>query len=145
MDPVSALSLAANVLQFIEFTTGLLLTSVEVYNSANGTSNAGVVLDEICSQLSDLSRRLLVSKGDSRSSPNELALKRIADACNADCTHLHDVLNDLKVHGENNRAWKSLRAALKLAWKGEQEIEKLLSRLRDRQSMMTLHICAISK
>ncbi|KAI1143299.1 hypothetical protein F5Y05DRAFT_368154 [Hypoxylon sp. FL0543] len=80
MDPLSGLSLAANILQFIEFTRGLLSTSVEVY----------------------------IRRG-------------------------------------SHRARKSLRAALKLAWRGEGEIEKLASRLKDRPSRLTLHIYAISK
>ncbi|KAI1414722.1 hypothetical protein F5Y13DRAFT_197274 [Hypoxylon sp. FL1857] len=144
MDPLSALSLAANVLQFIEFTGGLLSTSVEVYKSTTGASNASIALEEIREQLSSLSDRLLAGTANIRSSASELALKSIAASCSADCVRILTVLNDLKVQDGSHRAWKSLRAALKLAWKGEQEIERLTNRLKDRQSMMTLHICAIS-
>lgn len=145
MDPLSALALAGNILQFIEFTTKLLVTGVEVYKSATGTVDANLALEEISQQLFGLSGRLCVGERNTRGSASELALRNIANLCNADCSRLLSVLNDLKVKDESQRGWKSFRAALKLAWKDEQEIEKLMTRLRDRQSMMTLHICAISK
>ncbi|KAI6085441.1 hypothetical protein F4821DRAFT_149927 [Hypoxylon rubiginosum] len=144
MDPLSALALAGNILQFIEFTTKLLVTGVEVYKSATGTVDANLALEEISQQLFGLSGRLCVGERNTRGSASELALRNIANLCNADCSRLLSVLNDLKVKDESQRGWKSFRAALKLAWKDEQEIEKLMTRLRDRQSMMTLHICAIS-
>ncbi|KAI1208989.1 uncharacterized protein F4807DRAFT_106299 [Annulohypoxylon truncatum] len=143
MEPLSALSLAGNVLQFIEFTTKVLSSSVEVYKSSAGASDSTIALEDIYQQLSSFSDGFTATQGSTRLSANELALRSIADSCSADCTRLLTVLNGVKVNGDH-RAWKSFRAALKLAWKGEQEIERLTSQLRDRQSMMTLHICAIS-
>lgn len=145
MDPLSALALAGNVLQFIEFTTKLLSTGAEVYKSATGTVNANLALEDISQQLSSLSSRLCIGEGNTRGSASEIALRSIADLCNADCARLLSVLNDLKIKDGSQRGWKSFRVALKLAWKDEHEIEKLMSRLKDRQLMMTLHICAISK
>ncbi|KAI2602353.1 hypothetical protein GGR54DRAFT_525612 [Hypoxylon sp. NC1633] len=144
MDPLSALALAGNVLQFIEFTTGLLSKTIEVYKSATGASSASLALEEICRQLSAFGDSLHAGEGNSYGSASETALRGVADLCSADCARLLTVLTNLRVKDGNHRAWKSFRAALKLAWKGEQEIETLISRLRDRQSMMTLHICAIS-
>ncbi|KAI0385919.1 hypothetical protein F5Y04DRAFT_160000 [Hypomontagnella monticulosa] len=144
MEPLSALSLAGNVIQFIEFTTKLLSTSIEVYRSAEGASNDHLTLGEICGQLSGLSGRLRASKVNHRESASELALRDIADLCNADCARILAVLNDLKVKEGSHRAWNSFRHALKHAWKGEREVEKLMGQLRDRQAAMTLHICALS-
>ncbi|XXG94967.1 Ribosome biogenesis protein erb1 [Hypoxylon texense] len=144
MDPLSALALAGNILQFIEFTTKLLSTGVEVYKSATGIVNANLGLEEISQQLSSLSSCLCVNEGNNPGSASENALRSIADLCNTDCARLLSVLNDLKIKDGSQRGWKSFRIALKLAWKDEQEIEKLMTRLRDRQSMMTLHLCAIS-
>ena len=145
MEPLSALSLAGNVIQFIEFTTKLLSTSIEVYRSAEGASNDHLTLGEICGQLSGLSGRLCASKVNYRESASEIALRDIADLCNADCARILAVLNDLKVKEGSHRAWNSFRHALKHAWKGEREVEKLMGQLRDRQAAMTLHICALSK
>ncbi|KAI1372737.1 hypothetical protein F4677DRAFT_462863 [Hypoxylon crocopeplum] len=145
MASLSALALAGNVLQFIEFITKLLSRSVEVYKSTTGTSRANLALEEICEQLSAFCDSLRDgSKETTRTSASETALRGIADLCSADCAGLLAALNDLKVKDGNHRAWKSIRAALKLAWKGEHEIEKLIDRLRGRQSAMTLHICALS-
>ncbi|KAI0173386.1 hypothetical protein GGR52DRAFT_571899 [Hypoxylon sp. FL1284] len=145
MDPLSAFALAGNVLQFIEFATKLLSTGVQVYKSATGTADSNLAIEDISRNLSSLSSRLGTSDGGFRGPANQDALRSIANSCHADCDRLLTVLNDLKVKGGSQRAWKSFRAALKLAWKDEQEIDKLTSRLRDQQSAMTLHICAISK
>ncbi|KAI1775620.1 hypothetical protein F4818DRAFT_414390 [Hypoxylon cercidicola] len=144
MDPLSALALAGSILQFIEFTTRLLSTGVEVYKSATGTANANLALEDISQQLSSLCSCLSTAEGNTQGSANEIALRSIASQCNTDCARLLSVLNDLKVKDGSQRGWKSFRIALKLVWKDEQEIEKLMSRLKDRQSMMTLHICVIS-
>ncbi|KAI1446723.1 hypothetical protein F5Y02DRAFT_55953 [Annulohypoxylon stygium] len=144
MEPLSALSLAGNILQFIEFTSHLLSTSVEIYKSSTGTLDSKVALEEIYQRLSYLSVSLITASRNTQPSASELALRSIASSCNDDCIRLLAVLNDIRVDEGSHRLWKSFRAALKLAWRGEQEIEKLATRLRDRQSMMTLHICAVS-
>ncbi|KAI1482822.1 hypothetical protein F4774DRAFT_406525 [Daldinia eschscholtzii] len=144
MEPLTAIALAGNVLQFIEYTSGLLSTSVEVYKSAAGTSDANLTLEKIYRHLSDLSSRLRAGGMSPRSSATESALRSIADHCDNDCIRILTALNNLRVDNGGHRVWKSFRVALKLAWKGEKEIEQLASQLRDRQLTMTLHICAIS-
>ncbi|KAI0889714.1 uncharacterized protein GGS22DRAFT_3110 [Annulohypoxylon maeteangense] len=141
MDPLSVFSLAGNILQFIEFATKLLSSSVEIYKSSTGALDTKVALEEIYQRLSNLSRGFFATPESTASEP---ALRSIAESCSADCSRLLTVLNGIKVGEDDHRAWKSFRAALKIAWKGEQEIERLTSRLRDHQSAMTLQICVIS-
>ncbi|KAI8957965.1 hypothetical protein F5Y11DRAFT_337799 [Daldinia sp. FL1419] len=108
MDPLSAIALAGDVLQFIEFTSKLLSTSVEVYQSTAGTLNANLIsLEEICKQLCDLSNCLRESSSSARSSPTQSALREIADECNNDCICLLIKQNNLKASDENYRRWKS--------------------------------------
>ncbi|KAI1457452.1 hypothetical protein F4805DRAFT_428754 [Annulohypoxylon moriforme] len=144
MEPLSALSLAGNILQFIEFTTKLLSSSVEIYKSSTGTLVSRDALEIKCRQLSDLSNGFVTTSRSTQPSASELALRSIANSCRDDCARLVTALNSLKVDGGNHRVWKSFRAALKSAWKEDQEIESLTNKLKELQSTMTLHICAIS-
>lgn len=75
MEPLSAIALAGNVLQFIEFTSKLLSTSAEVYKSTTGTSNSNPTLEGICKQLSDLSCRLRADGVSTRGSASQMAPK----------------------------------------------------------------------
>ena len=56
MDPLSALSLAANVLQFVEFTTKILAVGHEIYQS--GTSSANANLELVTKDIHSLGAKL---------------------------------------------------------------------------------------
>ncbi|KPM46174.1 hypothetical protein AK830_g275 [Neonectria ditissima] len=58
MDPLSALSIAASLVQFIDFSSRLLIHTREIYHSAKGQTEETVELSTVASDLSELSRNI---------------------------------------------------------------------------------------
>lgn len=59
MDPLSALGIAAAVVQFVAFSADLLSTSKEIFNSPRGMTKKNSKTEEIYASLKDLSDRLI--------------------------------------------------------------------------------------
>jgi hypothetical protein len=125
LDPMSALSLAGNVVQFVSFSTGLVSGAYAIYHSSEGTSMENLELEFVTENLKQFSLRL--SRGSkfpsssfyatSPSSSDE-SLRQLSKSCKEVADELLSVLNDLKVNikGEH-RKWDSFRQALKSVWK----------------------------
>jgi ankyrin repeat protein len=114
MDPVSALSLAGNILQFVELSAKLVSKGNAIFNSANGTLEENDRLEVVSSRLREHSLDL----GRSISTPhtqNELALVAICRSCIDIVDELLQKLSCLAVQGNITR-FKSYRQALKSVW-----------------------------
>jgi hypothetical protein len=142
LDPLSALSVAGTIVQFIDFSSKILTKSHEVYNSSEGQSAANEEIEAITDELSKLSDRLSQplreDEGQDSLLEDEQALVDICDACKKVARDLITRLARLKVQGKH-RAWQSLRQAIRSIWKQE-EIDALLARLARFKDIMELHI-----
>lgn len=58
MDPLSALSIATSVIQFLDFGANLLCKGTEIYHSAQGSLVENVQLEAIASNMLELNREL---------------------------------------------------------------------------------------
>jgi hypothetical protein len=155
MDPLSALSLACNIIQFIDFTGKLINDGVEIYTSKLGSTDANLELESLYGQLSDLSSRLLdigengpeyiasEQEGSSRHmEPCDKGLVALAKGCRKDCDKIIEVVRKLRIDGKSHRRWRSFRAALEYAWGGEGKIRTLQQTLHDKQNALTLYMCS---
>jgi hypothetical protein len=68
MDGLSALSVAASVAQFIEFTCSLVTKSKEIYTSAHGASVQQVEMEAAIKRLVELSERIKTAPPRNRGS-----------------------------------------------------------------------------
>ncbi|KAF9873516.1 hypothetical protein CkaCkLH20_08975 [Colletotrichum karsti] len=150
MDPVTAVAMAGNVLQFIQFVGGLLNDARKLHASATGTSGNNDHLRDICGTLMNFNTRLEKPPSESTSilvgrlSKQSEPLQECAAACKRDCSDLLAILSKLQdISTKGPRYWGSFRAALAEVWKAS-EIEDLRSRIADRQRQMTLLLCAAS-
>jgi len=162
MDPFSALSLASNVVQFVDFGSKLVSRILEIHHSADGALAANVDLETIITDLRNISESLgppggpntpengtsLVQLTDSCDAPgglnalkNKTSLEQLADSCNALANELLSVLEGLKVEGRRKK-WGSVRKALKSAWK-EGEVKALSARLDMFRSQLTNRLVAL--
>jgi hypothetical protein len=57
MDPLTALGLAGNVVQFVQFASSLIQTVVEIRQSSAGCTADVLTLDMVYGQLGDLSNQ----------------------------------------------------------------------------------------
>jgi hypothetical protein len=142
-DPLTALSLASNILQLISFASDLISKGHEIYKSVDGKLVEHLELEAVTRSLRDLSRSLIESKlGDStkKLSHTDEQLLVLSRHCNVLAGELIDAIQRLKV-GEKKTAWNSFRQALRSVW-NEEKIERLSDRLENyrRQIDTTLLI-----
>lgn len=156
MDPLTAFGLAANVVSFVSFASGLIKTSVELYRSGSDTTSDILTLDKVYGDLRTLSSRLERTAHDNarpqvptldecEMEKTVLAVKGLAKACKEDCDKLLQITDKLRLRrGDFGSKWKSFRVAMTKVWK-EGDIEEIEERLHQRQATLTLHVCTISR
>jgi len=154
MDPLSALGLAASVVQFVQLAASLLNGTRKLYNSSSGVSEDSERLEfihealrELCLRLEPGSKRMadgvrFVASGLPKDAPS---LTDLASRCNRDCKQLLDVVESMKTKSRSGpRIWNSFRAALTEILKAN-EIEGLQKRIENYQRLMVLHLCSVSR
>ena len=143
LDPFSALGLAGNVVQFVDFGTKLFSEAAELYRSVDGTLQVNAQLEAITEDLSSISNEL----GNASSyegqplSADVKNLMNLALSCKDLADELLLVLTKLKV-SSNHKKWKSIRQAFASAWRGR-EVEAYMGKLDRFRSQMTVHLVAI--
>ena len=143
LDPFSALGLASNVVQFVDFGTKLFAGAAELYHSVDGTLAVNAQLETITKDLSSMSAELGTANhyGTQPVSADVKNLMELALSCKQLADEVLVVLTKLKVPNGHGR-WKSIRQALAGAWK-EKEIRAYVERLDRFRSQMTAHLIAI--
>jgi hypothetical protein len=135
VDPLTALGVAGNIVQFIDFGSRLLSQSLEVYSSAQGATKGTENLESITKHLRDLCYQLVARDPSPNRSSN--ALDEIAGGCLAIGNELATALSGLK--SVKHSHWSSFKVALATTWK-KREIEEICSRLEQYKSQLTLHL-----
>ena len=144
MDPFSALSLASNIVQFVDFGYKLTSNSLEIYKSAKGASSANEELEFITKDLNEICIGL--GKPVDRTygllaSDSEKALLPLTQSCRDLAKKFLDALEDLRVKG-GRRKWESVRQALRSAWK-DKDLKQFQKRLDNYQSQIAFHLTSI--
>jgi flagellar motility protein MotE (MotC chaperone) len=144
LDPLTALSLAGTIVQFVDFSTKLVAKGYELHKSADGASIGNAELEVIAKDLQELNRRLQQLRpshdtdGKTLTDSN-VALRKLSQQCSDVAAELIDALDNLKVQGTSNRRWKSFRQALKGLMKKE-EVDAFARRLENFRDELNLHI-----
>ena len=144
MDPLSALSLASNVVQLVDFGSRLISKSQEVYKSADGTSNVNGNLETITKDLTRICSSLIQPEhyiNKEQASVPEIALIPLCRSCKKLGDEFLSVLKTLKVKGRHQK-WSTVRQALRTAWK-ESTILSYEKRLGDFRSQIVAHLISI--
>ncbi|OJI98022.1 hypothetical protein ASPVEDRAFT_441075 [Aspergillus versicolor CBS 583.65] len=120
MDPMSAIGVAANILQFVEFGAKLCGRIQEVASSATGLTEENAHLDSTVDELRNVTDGLITNlKGNTQ---HEAELVKLAAQCRDLSAELTDMLSKLKPK-KDDRFWSSIRAA----WKSTVKEKKVLS------------------
>jgi flagellar motility protein MotE (MotC chaperone) len=143
LDPLSALSVAASAVQFVDFASKIVSKAKNIHGSPEGalrenreTETVTICLQEMADQLenSDLSS---TAQG---LDDNEQRLRDICNEYSQITEQLVKRLGDLKVLREtNNRKWKSFRQALKSVW-SKRDVDDMATRLDELRSELDTHI-----
>lgn len=144
LDPLTALSLAAAVIQFVDFGSKLIATSHEIYISVNGATKENATIGEVTADIKGFCRRL-VEQGDTIHgfSSDEVELTRLARSCEELAHDLLCLLANLKVAPGASK-WQAFKKAILAARKGGnvQDLEKRLSKIQKQIQARLQHMMA---
>ncbi|KAF7959202.1 hypothetical protein EAE96_002717 [Botrytis aclada] len=132
MDPVSAISLAAAIAQFIDYSCKIVCKSKEIYNSTSGLTTEHNRIETATLRLKKLTQliHLPLKRTNSGSSIVHSRLQSITQECMVVSDTLINRLNQLKPYQSAYPRWKSFRMALKSVW-SKRDIDEFALSLRD--------------
>lgn len=132
MEPISALGLASNVVQFVEFGISLFISAQKIYQSASALGEDSRVLYCITADLQRFSDEIIISKDANKD------LQALAEECKCICGELLQQLKKLSVQGTKTK-WRSFKAALREAWSRD-KVEKMFKRLGEIRDQLNIHV-----
>lgn len=139
MDPLSAISLAGNLIQFIQFGVQIVCKASEIHKLGSVTSHLD--LEDLTRDLHGLTSRLaLPPRGETPClTPNEKALNQTYDSCTRISAKLIEHIEKIKLPVQKRRKWKSFRQALKTVWDKE-NINAIARTLASYRAQMEVHL-----
>lgn len=135
LDPFTALSLAGNVVQFVELGCNLAAKAHDVYTSPSGASKESLEMEAVTTRLlgtvHDLDEHL--NALDRTTTPESVSVStqrliEIANACRLIAKDILRRLEALKVRDPSS-VWCSVRQAFKTIW-SKDELDALMKRLK---------------
>lgn len=135
MDPISAISLAGTIVQFVDFGGKLLSNAIELYRSSIGTLAAHHELELVTTDLRALIYKLQQSSHTGNEPPgreDEAQQKSLEVVCDEAVKVAEEIvtrLEGLKVKDGKHRKWNSLKQAVESAW-SRKELQNLQSQLQ---------------
>lgn len=144
MEPLSAVSLAVNVIQCVDWSRQIVCKAKELYQF--GTSQDISRKETVTQRLKDLSDGVKDLQRRTRSKNASPSLDRICDDCVAVSEELLRRLQRLNVpkDGVEHRRWKSFRHALKTVW-STGDINAMASRLSSLRDELTTEIIVMTR
>jgi hypothetical protein len=147
MDPLSALGVAASVLQFVQFGSSLVSKSRQIYTQ--GTLLDHVECRRATSRLQGLAEQLGAHLNELESlgtlSSDSKALQAICGRCLELSTELLLRLNEIKVdENQRSRKWKSFRQALKSVC-SKDKVDGIAGKLIACREELNLHLITCIK
>jgi hypothetical protein len=140
MESLTAIGLAANIVQFVDFSTRLLAEPSEVYHAATGLPKEHVELQDVAENLNSMVERLVTPTNPGPSSSTQAEISRIALSAMEVADDLIRTVEKLKVSDSSKNKWRSFRQALSTLWNKDkiESSQKRLDAFRDQLSIQIL-------
>jgi chromosome segregation ATPase len=136
MDPITAVGFAASILQFIEFSWGVITGTYEVYKSTTGTTHENAHISTVVNDLERATDRLISDvEGKTK---NEKELCNLADKCHELSQDLSKILKKLQA-SEKSSKWLSLKVKV-ASMRKEKEIASIEDRLDRYRSQILVRL-----
>ncbi|KAF2112303.1 hypothetical protein BDV96DRAFT_158320 [Lophiotrema nucula] len=143
LDGISALSLAASIVQFVDFGTRLSVKVYELYHSSSGLSASHADLDETATRFMHLTEQLSGVE-ISTAGPDTVekqAFRRLLTSCRSRAEELIAIVGDLKVD-KTHKLWSSIRQSFR-ATRKKDEIEQLVDRMKRLQDLLNTYLLTL--
>lgn len=144
-EPLAVLSVASAIVQFVDFSSKLLVAGYGAYKSNDGTTDDNAQVSRVYTDLKSVAERLAQLPGHStlKQSADEIALYDLAQDCKRLADRLVLILSRLEVTGQGlPRAWNALRITIRKVLKAS-ELEKLQKALADIRSELGIRMLSI--
>jgi len=140
LDPMTALGLAGNAVQFVDFSIKLLGDAHEIHKSAQGSLQGNLDVEKVAEIIRTLQMKLRTQDDNNINTDGkaENSLERLCLSCDETAEELLEALEKLKVQGTRS-PWKSMRQAIK-SFKGKTAVVELCGRLKRFQDALELTI-----
>lgn len=138
MDPITAIGLAAAIVNFIDFAHKIVTGADELYK--NATTEENIHAENIVNDLDDAATDLTNLPGKTK---HEKALNILAKNCTDISGDLHSLLKKLTVSGDRTK-WKVLRVAIRNVRK-ESDVARLVARLDKYRGEILLRLSLMLK
>jgi len=124
MDPLTALGLAGNIVQFVDFTSKLISTTQKLYDSSSGAKDEHLELENLARNIQEQAEhaksRLGGVSGPAILSKEHGTILDLSDQCIEVSNQLLSLLESVKVKGQH-RGWDSFhqvgaRIILTVTW-----------------------------
>jgi len=147
LDPFTALGLASNIVQFIDFASDLFLKSKELAKSTSGATKENEELEKATERLqhlcADLKWSCRTGPKTARRSDDEAVLSELASKCTATADDLLFALEGLRAQGGTKKL-QSFRKALQTVWKKD-KIREMEMKLATHRRELTLQLTAMQE
>lgn len=139
LNPLTALGLAGNLIQVIQFSYDIVSEGNKIYNDASGIVTQNKATEEVASDLAKLTEALKakqdewrVAHGRTALEPDEILLRNLCDKCVEVAFELQIQLDKLKAKEGSGKRLRSYKAALVSVWRKDQ-VEEIAQRLERYQ------------
>lgn len=143
IDPLSALSLASAIVQFIDFGIRIISQTQEIYQSKYGVNQENVTIGQITQDIRDLTKDVRKNVNVRQAQTYDIKLIRLADSCEREADALLLIVNGLKVPPGASH-WTSFKKAIKDA-RQKGTVQKLETRLEKLQKQVNSRILFLMK
>jgi hypothetical protein len=136
MDPMTALSLAGTIVQFVDFGTKLLKDGRELYKSGSGALTVNEELELTTNDLRALITKVRLGLSTvpalgpltEEETEDNYSFKKICDEAAKISENIIERLDKLKIKNTEHRKWTSLKHAVRSGWE-QRELADLIKRL----------------
>jgi hypothetical protein len=140
LDPMAALGVAGNVVQFVDFSIKLVGKAHDIYKSTDGSLPENLDAEKVAETIRVLQSKLKIDENHYPSYDNETEglLEGLCSSCNETANELLEILGGLKMQGKKT-TWKSMRQAIK-SFKGKATVSEILGRLEHFRELLEMTI-----
>ncbi|KAF4637857.1 hypothetical protein G7Y89_g210 [Cudoniella acicularis] len=140
LDPLTALGVVGNIVQFLDFSIGLVGKAKDIYKSVDSSLAENLDVEKVVETVKILQSRLCTENKARPEYDSEMEglLEGLCSSCGATAQELLAVLETMKIKGKKT-AWKSMRQAIK-AIKGEEVVLEITKRLAHFREVLEMTI-----